>query len=201
VPPWPPRRRWSDSSDLRETVTPCSSSPKWVFSLPETRVRRPPKSLYGRGRFACATSAVTAVRFHPFCTLADGTHAGILHFEIPLEWFADKVHETSLPGASSYLMDRDGHVLVHNALVMDAPTSGRGTREHTTSSDALLRTTRPTPTAEFLPACRGRGRAVIPSASPLIPPRRRTNASNAQVDVAAHIVAAALIQAPRRWKP
>jgi diguanylate cyclase (GGDEF)-like protein len=45
--------------------------------------------------------------------LRDGRHVGLLHFEIPLSWFADKVNETSLPGAASFLLDRDGHVLVH----------------------------------------------------------------------------------------
>ncbi|HEV7662607.1 MAG TPA: EAL domain-containing protein, partial [Chloroflexota bacterium] len=44
--------------------------------------------------------------------LPDGTHAGILHFEIPLDWFAAKVRDTSLAGASSFLLDREGHVLV-----------------------------------------------------------------------------------------
>jgi diguanylate cyclase (GGDEF)-like protein len=48
--------------------------------------------------------------------LADGRHVGLLHFEIPLEWFAAKVRDTSLTGGSSFLLDRDGHVLVHKDL-------------------------------------------------------------------------------------
>jgi hypothetical protein len=68
VPPWPPRRRWSDSSDLGQTFTRCTSWPKSVFGMPETGVRHRPKSLYGCDHFACTTSAETAVRFHPFCT-------------------------------------------------------------------------------------------------------------------------------------
>jgi diguanylate cyclase (GGDEF)-like protein len=53
--------------------------------------------------------------------LEDGRHVGILHFEIPLEWFARTLNERSLPGGSSYLLDRDGHVLVHNDLSVVTP--------------------------------------------------------------------------------
>jgi diguanylate cyclase (GGDEF)-like protein len=55
--------------------------------------------------------------------LPDGRHAGILHFEIPLEWFATKVRDASLAGSSSYLLDREGHVLVHNDLDVRVPAT------------------------------------------------------------------------------
>ncbi|MCA1644697.1 MAG: diguanylate cyclase [Chloroflexi bacterium] len=48
--------------------------------------------------------------------LANGHKVGLLHFEIPLEWFAAKLRGTSLAGASSFLLDRDGQVLVHKHL-------------------------------------------------------------------------------------
>jgi diguanylate cyclase (GGDEF)-like protein len=48
--------------------------------------------------------------------LADGRRAGLLHFEIPLDWFAAKVMDAGLPGAYSFLLDRDGHILVHPQL-------------------------------------------------------------------------------------
>jgi diguanylate cyclase (GGDEF)-like protein/PAS domain S-box-containing protein len=44
--------------------------------------------------------------------LQDGQHVGVLHFEIPLIWFAARVRETSLAGASSFLLDREGSLLV-----------------------------------------------------------------------------------------
>jgi diguanylate cyclase (GGDEF)-like protein len=48
--------------------------------------------------------------------LPDGRHAGVLHFEIPLDWFAAKVEDTALAGAYSFLLDREGHLLVHPEL-------------------------------------------------------------------------------------
>ena len=62
--------------------------------------------------------------------LPDGTKAGILHFEIPLTWFAAKVNSGGLRGGYSFLMDRDGKLLVHptfglalDASVADSPTA------------------------------------------------------------------------------
>jgi signal transduction histidine kinase/FixJ family two-component response regulator len=49
--------------------------------------------------------------------LADGRHAGVLHFEIPLEWFAAKLYAPTSDGGYSFLMSRDGHLLVHPQLV------------------------------------------------------------------------------------
>ncbi len=48
--------------------------------------------------------------------LAGGRRAGLLHFELPLDWFAVKVMDTRLIGAYSFLIDQDGHVLVHPKL-------------------------------------------------------------------------------------
>ncbi|MEP7355845.1 MAG: sensor histidine kinase [Anaerolineales bacterium] len=48
--------------------------------------------------------------------LPDGTKAGILHFEIPLVWFADRVETTDLAGSFSFLMTRDGKMLIHPQL-------------------------------------------------------------------------------------
>jgi diguanylate cyclase (GGDEF)-like protein/PAS domain S-box-containing protein len=45
-----------------------------------------------------------------------GQHAGILHFEIPLDWFTERVRDTSLSGASSFLLDRDGNLLAQPLL-------------------------------------------------------------------------------------
>ena len=53
--------------------------------------------------------------------LADGRRVGILHFEIPLAWFATKVQDASLVGGSSYLFDRGGHLLVHPDLADVVP--------------------------------------------------------------------------------
>jgi len=53
-------------------------------------------------------------------TLANGTRAGLLHFEIPLDWFADKIRDTQLTGGYSFLMDREGHLLVHPDLALPA---------------------------------------------------------------------------------
>ena len=44
--------------------------------------------------------------------LQDGKHAGIVHFEIPLTWFTARVRDTSLAGASSFLLDRRGDLIV-----------------------------------------------------------------------------------------
>jgi methyl-accepting chemotaxis protein len=48
--------------------------------------------------------------------LPDGTEAGLLHFEIPLAWFAGAVATNSLPGSYSFLMTRDGMLLDHPNL-------------------------------------------------------------------------------------
>jgi diguanylate cyclase (GGDEF)-like protein len=48
--------------------------------------------------------------------LADGRRVGLLHFEIPLDWFAVKVMDRTLTGAYSFLLDREGHLLVHPQL-------------------------------------------------------------------------------------
>ena len=48
--------------------------------------------------------------------LPDGTKAGIFHFEIPLAWFAAKVETGGLAGGYSFLMTRDGQMLVHPNL-------------------------------------------------------------------------------------
>jgi diguanylate cyclase (GGDEF)-like protein len=53
--------------------------------------------------------------------LGDGRHVGLLHFEIPLEWFATKVQEAPVLGGTSYLLDRDGHLLVHKNLAVPVP--------------------------------------------------------------------------------
>lgn len=45
--------------------------------------------------------------------LPDGTKAGIFHFEIPLAWFAAKVDTNGLAGGYSFLMTKDGQMLVH----------------------------------------------------------------------------------------
>ena len=45
--------------------------------------------------------------------LPDGTKAGIFHFEIPLVWFAAKVNTNGLAGGYSFLMTKDGQMLVH----------------------------------------------------------------------------------------
>ena len=49
--------------------------------------------------------------------LADGRRAGVLHFEIPLAWFAAVLQSSSSDGGYSFLMSRDGHLLVHPRLV------------------------------------------------------------------------------------
>jgi methyl-accepting chemotaxis protein len=48
--------------------------------------------------------------------LPAGTRAGLLHFEIPLEWFAARVGRVTLPGSYSFLMTADGTVLEHPSL-------------------------------------------------------------------------------------
>jgi diguanylate cyclase (GGDEF)-like protein len=49
--------------------------------------------------------------------LANGEHAGILHFEIPIARFASEMASASFGGASyGLLMDRGGHLLVHPEL-------------------------------------------------------------------------------------
>jgi methyl-accepting chemotaxis protein len=48
--------------------------------------------------------------------LPDGRRVGLLHFEIPLEWFAQKVEAASPIGGYSFLMTRDGLLLDHPAL-------------------------------------------------------------------------------------
>jgi signal transduction histidine kinase/DNA-binding response OmpR family regulator len=52
--------------------------------------------------------------------LADGRHAGVLHFEIPLAWFADIVRAPSGDSGYSFLLSRSGHVLVYPQLVVHA---------------------------------------------------------------------------------
>ena len=49
--------------------------------------------------------------------LADGRHAGVLHFEIPLDWFAALLRTPSGDSGYSFLVSRSGHVLVHPQLV------------------------------------------------------------------------------------
>ena len=48
--------------------------------------------------------------------LADGTHAGVLHFEIPLQWFADRVQQGDGRESYSFLLTREGRLLLHPAL-------------------------------------------------------------------------------------
>jgi diguanylate cyclase (GGDEF)-like protein/PAS domain S-box-containing protein len=56
--------------------------------------------------------------------LPDGTRAGILHFEIPLSWFAAKVESNAPTGGFSFLMSRDGRLIVHPRLEELQQTSG-----------------------------------------------------------------------------
>jgi methyl-accepting chemotaxis protein len=49
--------------------------------------------------------------------LPDGRRVGLLHFEIPLEWFAQKVEAASPTGSYSFLMTKDGLLLDHPSLV------------------------------------------------------------------------------------
>jgi methyl-accepting chemotaxis protein len=48
--------------------------------------------------------------------LPDGQRAGLLHFEIPLEWFVQKVGANSVSGGYSFLMTRNGLLLDHPVL-------------------------------------------------------------------------------------
>jgi signal transduction histidine kinase len=48
--------------------------------------------------------------------LPDGTKVGILHFEIPLVWFAARLDANTLAGSTSFLMTKDGLLLVHPRL-------------------------------------------------------------------------------------
>jgi signal transduction histidine kinase/CheY-like chemotaxis protein len=48
--------------------------------------------------------------------LPDGRHVGVLHFEIPLEWFADTLGGAADDGGYSFLISDAGHVLVHPGL-------------------------------------------------------------------------------------
>jgi signal transduction histidine kinase/CheY-like chemotaxis protein len=52
--------------------------------------------------------------------LSDGRHAGVLHFEIPLAWFSAVLQTPTADGGYSFLMTRDGHMLVHPQLVAKA---------------------------------------------------------------------------------
>ncbi|MGI9147231.1 MAG: bifunctional diguanylate cyclase/phosphodiesterase [Chloroflexota bacterium] len=66
--------------------------------------------------------------------LSSGRRAGLLHFEIPLDWFAVKVMDTGLSGAYSFLLDQDGHVLVHPQLDQSGEAAPSGT---TSKADEL----------------------------------------------------------------
>ena len=49
--------------------------------------------------------------------LADGEHAGLLHFEIPIQRFVDELSQTPFGGSSySILLDRSGRLLSHPKL-------------------------------------------------------------------------------------
>jgi methyl-accepting chemotaxis protein len=49
--------------------------------------------------------------------LADGTRAGVFHFEIPLQWFADRLQaDDDQQGRFSFLVARNGRLLIHPAL-------------------------------------------------------------------------------------
>jgi PAS domain S-box-containing protein len=56
------------------------------------------------------------VAFATPLVLPDGRKAGIFHFEIPLGWFAAKVESNALRGGHSFLMTKDGQLLVHPQL-------------------------------------------------------------------------------------
>jgi signal transduction histidine kinase/HPt (histidine-containing phosphotransfer) domain-containing protein len=58
--------------------------------------------------------------------LGDGRHAGVLHFEIPLKWFAKLLTSTSTDGGYSFLMSRQGVLLVHPQLVVRARPTPMG---------------------------------------------------------------------------
>jgi diguanylate cyclase (GGDEF)-like protein len=60
--------------------------------------------------------------------LSGGDHAGILHFEIPIERFATEMDAESFGGTSfSMLLDRGGHVLVHPQLAAFRSAAGTST--------------------------------------------------------------------------
>lgn len=48
--------------------------------------------------------------------LPNGEKVGVFHFEIPLAWFASKIESNTLAGGYSFLMTKDGQLLVHPQL-------------------------------------------------------------------------------------
>ena len=64
--------------------------------------------------------------------LATGEHAGILHFEIPIERFATELSGSPLGGSSfNVLLDRGGRLLVHPKLPSFRTASGTSTDPNT----------------------------------------------------------------------
>lgn len=59
--------------------------------------------------------------------LPDGTHAGVFHFEIPLEWFEAKVNTNSLEDGYSFLLTERGQLLVHPQLEQFRQAAGLDT--------------------------------------------------------------------------
>lgn len=60
--------------------------------------------------------------------LASGTHAGILHFELPIAGFESQLAALPFGGTSfNVLLDRDGRLLVHPELARFRTASGIGT--------------------------------------------------------------------------
>jgi len=82
-----------------------------ALALPDGQVYRSSDPYVSEGSNDWAVAHATPI------VLADGRHAGVLHFEIPLAWFAAVLQSSSSDGGYSFLMSRDGHLLVHPRLV------------------------------------------------------------------------------------
>ena len=97
-----------DQLSPNETDTPFFAP---ALALPDGQVYRSSEPYLSGDSNDWAVAHATPI------VLADGRHAGVLHFEIPLDWFAAKLQTPTSDGGYSFLMSRDGHVLVHPQLV------------------------------------------------------------------------------------
>ena len=71
--------------------------------------------------------------------LDDGYIAGLLHFEIPLAWFANRANEDPLSGGYSFLLSSDGQVLTEPEPLDGHENSSEGTAVLRADDDSLIR--------------------------------------------------------------